>query len=190
LLTAINISVRFRVLVRATCYELEVSGFESQLRHDFSYASRSVPRPNRRTVLQWVPCYNGYRATVVTVLQWVLCYNGYRATMGTVLQWVLCYNGYRATVGTVLQWVPCFFTWVKRKGRGVDHPSPYCVQVKESVELYLHRSLSVSSWYVTNRTDLYIEYQSDLLCKTFTRNSVLFVTKRTANDTSWYKCQI
>jgi hypothetical protein len=37
----------------------------------------------------------------------------------------LLYNGYRV------------FTLVKRPGRGVDHPTPTSIQIKETVELYL-----------------------------------------------------
>ena len=39
------------------------------------------------------------------------------------------------------------FAGVKRPGRGVDHPPPSSVEVKESVELYLYSS-SGPSWPV------------------------------------------
>jgi hypothetical protein len=155
LLTALNISGRGRVFSASTRCLLVDSKFESQFRLDYSYHLDQSRGPTK------VPSYNGNRAT-----------------MGTVLQWVPCYNGYRVSS-----------PGVKRPERGTDHPSSPCVQVQERVELYLN-SLSVSSWHVTNRTDLYVEYQSDLLCNTFTRNAVLFVTKRTANVTSCCKCQL
>ena len=37
-----------------------------------------------------------------------------------------------------VQWVPDFLPGVKRPGRGVDHPLPFSVEVKEQVELYLY----------------------------------------------------
>jgi len=40
---------------------------------------------------------------------------------------------------------------VKRPGRGIDHPHPYSVEVKERVELYLY-STSVPSWPVIGRS--------------------------------------
>jgi hypothetical protein len=52
----------------------------------------------------------------------------------------LPYNGYR---------VP--FSWVKRQGRGVNHPAASSAEVKERVELCL-RSLSGPSWPVLERT--------------------------------------
>ena len=36
----------------------------------------------------------------------------------------------------------------------------------------------------------YVEYQSELLCKTFTPNAVLFVTKRATNVISRCECQL
>ena len=44
-----------------------------------------------------------------------------------------------------------FFPGVKRPGRGVDHPPPSNVEVKERVELYLY-SPSGPSWPVLGRT--------------------------------------
>ena len=43
------------------------------------------------------------------------------------------------------------FPGVKRPGRGVDHPHPYSVEVKERVELYLY-STSGRSWPVLGWT--------------------------------------
>jgi hypothetical protein len=38
-----------------------------------------------------------------------------------------------------IQWVPgALFLWVKQPGCEPDHSPPYCVEVKESVELYLY----------------------------------------------------
>ena len=46
-----------------------------------------------------------------------------------------------------IQWVPSFSRGVKRPGRGVEHPPPSSVEVKERVELFLY-STSVLSWPV------------------------------------------
>jgi hypothetical protein len=46
-----------------------------------------------------------------------------------------------------MQWIPV----VKRPGRGVDHPSPPRVEVKEIIQLYLY-SPSVPSWPVLEWT--------------------------------------
>jgi hypothetical protein len=51
----------------------------------------------------------------------------------------LLYNGHRA------------FPWVKRSGRGVVHPTPPSVEVKERVELYIF-SPSGLSWPVLGQT--------------------------------------
>jgi hypothetical protein len=45
-------------------------------------------------------------------------------------------------------------SWVKRPGRGVDHPPLSSTEVKEKVELYLY-SLSGASWPVIGKTLLY-----------------------------------
>ena len=42
------------------------------------------------------------------------------------------------------------FSELKRPGRGVDHPPPLSVEVKERVEIYFY-SASGSSWPVTGR---------------------------------------
>ena len=44
----------------------------------------------------------------------------------------------------------------KRPGRGIDHPSPCCAEVKERVELYLY-SQSGPSWYLPGRNPLYLK---------------------------------
>ena len=46
-----------------------------------------------------------------------------------------------------IQWVPGLSWGVKRRRRGVDHPTPSCAEVKEIVEVYLC-SPSWSSWPV------------------------------------------
>ena len=48
------------------------------------------------------------------------------------------------TVGTVS------LLWVKRSGRGFDHPTPYSAECKERVELYLYFH-SGTSWPATGR---------------------------------------
>jgi len=55
----------------------------------------------------------------------------------------LLYNVYRV------------FRWVKRPGRGVDHPPPPSADIKERVELYLH-SPSGPSWTVLGWPVLYL----------------------------------
>ena len=42
------------------------------------------------------------------------------------------------------------FPWVKRPGRGIDHPPPSSTEVKERLELYLN-SPSGTSWPVLGR---------------------------------------
>jgi hypothetical protein len=49
--------------------------------------------------------------------------------------------------------------WVKRPGRGVDHPPPFSAEVKETVELYLY-SPSGTSWIVTFVTCHLLYYNS------------------------------
>ena len=48
------------------------------------------------------------------------------------------HQAYRDTMG-----IGSLYRAVKQLGRGIGHPSPYCVLVKEREELYLH-SISVS----------------------------------------------
>jgi len=55
-----------------------------------------------------------------------------------------------------IQWVPCPSWGVKRPGRGVDHPSPYSPEVKESVELYLYSTSGPSACSRVNLTFIYI----------------------------------
>jgi hypothetical protein len=55
-----------------------------------------------------------------------------------------------------VQWVPGHSRWVKRPGRGVDHPPPSSAEVKERVELYIY-SPSGLSWSVLGRPLPFIE---------------------------------
>jgi hypothetical protein len=66
------------------------------------------------------------------------------------------------------------FPGVKRPGRGVDHPTPSCAEVKE-VELYLY-SLSGSSWPVTGwPLPLPVPYQQTTHDTILHTNSSLFL---------------
>ena len=52
---------------------------------------------------------------------------------------------------TPVQWVPGLFSWVKRPGRAMDHPSPSSVEVKERVELH-QTTPSGPSWPILGWT--------------------------------------
>jgi hypothetical protein len=63
------------------------------------------------------------------------------------------YNGYRVS-----------FPEVKRRGRGVDHPPPSSVEVKERVELYLYSPSGPSSLVPGGNLCVIMSLHSPLKC--------------------------
>jgi len=71
------------------------------------------------------------------------------------------------------------FQWVKRPGRGVDHPFPSSSEVKERVELYLFSNCG-PSWPVIGRT-------LPLPLPTLYKNKLKEYSDRNLKEELWYE---